>query len=128
MDTSSIILSWAASAPRGEKIRAARALGTSPQFISALIARARRGVRSPATDRLAAWICAASSADDAVASVVRPAGQPMRLDDLVDQVVAITGAPADQIAQHLRASFATFRNFGDQHEYVFAVLVADDAV
>jgi hypothetical protein len=123
MDTARTIMAWAASAPRGEKIRAARALGTSPQFISALIARARRGVRSPATDRLAAWICAASSAADAVASVVRPAGRPRRLDDLVDQVVTVTGAPADQIAQHLREAFATFRNFGDQHEYVFATLV-----
>jgi hypothetical protein len=127
MDTARTIMAWAASAPRGEKIRAARALGTSPQFISALIARARRGVRSPATDRLASWIQSASSADDAVASVVRPAGRPYRLDHLVDQVVSRTGAPADQIAHTLRASFATFRNFGDQHEYVFATLVADDA-
>jgi hypothetical protein len=127
MDTSSVILSWAASAPRGEKILAARALGTSPQFISALIARARRGVRSPATDRLAAWIQASASADDAVARLVRPAGRPIRLDHVVDQVVSMTGAPADQIAHTLRETFATFRNFGDQHEYVFAVLVADDA-
>jgi hypothetical protein len=126
MDTARTILAWAASAPRGEKIRAARALGTSPQFISALIARARRGVRSPATDRLVAWIQASSSADDAVARFVRPAGRPRRLDDLVDQVVTVTGAPADQIAQHLREAFATFRNFGDQHEYVFAVLVDHD--
>lgn len=122
-DVLTALVEWSRSAPRGAKARVARHLGWPPQRVSNALAVARRGRRSPDVDRLAAVLLLGRDAESAVDSLVVAAPRPTRLDDLVAEVVAATGAPAEYVVELVRSRYLTVRNMFDPHEYVFAALV-----
>ena len=116
------VLAWASTAQRGDKIRLARRIGRSPQYVSNAIAFAREGKVTELVRTVAAAVRGLERAPVPIERVFEHSPTPAPLDDLVDAAVRL-GCDAEDARKFLLARFPGIRNMFAAGEFVFARVI-----